>query len=519
MAANLAIHGAHNASLAVEKDGNFVCVVEFERWMLNKNCGFTAMYPVTNVQNYIVYEILDYIKSEFGIEEYENCWYQDADINMFKDIRCKNFVDTSHLGKHHSYHASGTFYQSDFEKAIVISFDGGAPDGYFHIYKIERGGDPILLKAVNIDLGSNYGYLGSVLGDIKASKKCNLVYAGKVMGLQSYGNVIEAWKPELRSYFMNVPWWRDVDARLASMIKEFALSPNDQGQILGQAAWDFAATGQSVFEDLTFENVDDTLQSHPDYPICITGGCALNILFNTKLKEKYQRKVFVAPNSSDCGLTVGMLAAHAKPDNPWDVTYGGTELLDKNMIMRYVDTKPGVKANVDEIVNDLVSGKILGFVQGRSEHGPRALGNRSILCNPIGTDVKDTLNFKVKHREWYRPFAPIVRLEDVSKYFDWDGETRWMNFCPTVKTEYLNRIPAITHVDNTARVQTITKEQNPLLYDILGSFGEKTGIAVLLNTSFNVDGKPILSSITEAFEVFEKTQLDRLYINGYYFRK
>jgi len=202
-----------------------------------------------------------------------------------------------------------------------------------------------------------------------------------------------------------------------------------------------------------------------------------------------------------------------------DVTYAGLELLDKPLLLRYVDSNGGVKADLDLMVEELVQNRIFGVVQGRAEHGPRALGNRSIICNPIGKDVKDVLNARVKHREWYRPFAPIVRLEDVSEYFEFEGESRWMNFCPIVKAEYLDKMPAITHVDKTARVQTITREQNPLMYDLLTKFKEKTGIGVLLNTSFNVDGKPILSTIAEAFEVFRNTQLDRLYIEGYYFRK
>jgi carbamoyltransferase len=133
--------------------------------------------------------------------------------------------------------------------------------------------------------------------------------------------------------------------------------------------------------------------------------------------------------------------------------------------------------------------------------------------------MKDTLNLKVKHREWYRPFAPIVRLEDVSEYFEWEGESRWMNFCPKVKEEYKDKLPSITHIDGTARVQTVTREQNELMYDLLTKFKEKTGVGVLVNTSFNVDGKPILSTYRDAFKIFDETQLDRLYLDGYYFVK
>ena len=175
--------------------------------------------------------------------------------------------------------------------------------------------------------------------------------------------------------------------------------------------------------------------------------------------------------------------------------------------------------DIEQLVEDLTTGKIIGVARGRAEHGPRALGNRSILCNPSLPDMKDVLNEKVKHREWYRPFAPVVRLEDVSEYFEWDKEARWMSFCPKVKEEWREKLAAITHVDGTARVQTVTKEQNEWLYDLLTAFKAKTGVGVLLNTSFNVDGKPILSTVKDAFKILESTEMDGVLLENYYIKK
>jgi carbamoyltransferase len=129
--------------------------------------------------------------------------------------------------------------------------------------------------------------------------------------------------------------------------------------------------------------------------------------------------------------------------------------------------------------------------------------------------MKDILNKKVKNREWYRPFAPVVRLEDVSTYFEWEDEARWMSFCPKVRKEWRKKLPSITHIDNTARVQTVTKEQNKWLYEILTLFKKHTGVGVLLNTSFNVNGKPILSTVEDAFKIFTSTQMDSLIIDKY----
>jgi carbamoyltransferase len=175
--------------------------------------------------------------------------------------------------------------------------------------------------------------------------------------------------------------------------------------------------------------------------------------------------------------------------------------------------------DMKEVVQDLSEGKIVGVVRGRSEHGPRALGNRSIICNPSFPEMKDILNAKVKHREWYRPFAPVVRLEDVNKYFEWTTDSRWMSFAPVVKKRWRKKLAAITHVDNTARVQTVTREQNPWLYDLITAFEKKTGVGVVLNTSFNVNGMPILTTLKDAFYVFEHTEMDTLIIEDQYIKK
>jgi len=261
---------------------------------------------------------------------------------------------------------------------------------------------------------------------------------------------------------------------------------------------------------------------YKDLPICITGGCGLNILLNTYIKKKFNRDVFVSPDPNDCGVAVGMILHNLKPQKQIDLTYSGLPLLDLDSLPHYVHEKyffiPSF-FDIDKITTDLNNGKIVGVARGRSEHGPRALGNRSILCNPTIPNMKDILNQKVKHREWYRPFAPVVRLEDVSKYFEWEGESRWMSFCPKVREEWKEKLVAVTHVDGTARIQTVTKEQNEWLYNILTEFEKKSGIGVLLNTSFNIAGKPILSTIKDAFKIFEESEMDCLLVEEQYFKK
>ena len=194
--------------------------------------------------------------------------------------------------------------------------------------------------------------------------------------------------------------------------------------------------------------------------------------------------------------------------------------MDEDTLYRSLENNwSSEKLNQKKLIKFLTDGKIVGVVRGNSEHGPRALGNRSILCDPTKPNMKDILNEKVKHREWYRPFAPVVRQEDVSKYFEFEGESRWMSFCPKVKEEWKNILVSITHVDGTARVQTVAREQNEWLYDLLTDLDKATGIGVLLNTSFNIDGKPILSTYQDALEVFYNTQLDGLILSNYFIQK
>ena len=218
-------------------------------------------------------------------------------------------------------------------------------------------------------------------------------------------------------------------------------------------------------------------------------------------------------------LLTGMILNHIKPKTAIDVTYAGLPILDRHTLMSHVEERRGRELDIDNLTDDLSNGKIVGVVRGTSEHGPRALGNRSIICNPAYPDMKDILNAKVKNREWYRPFAPVCKLEDVEKYFDFEGESRWMSFCPTVKEEWREKLVSITHVDGTARVQTVTEEQNPWLYNLLTEFEKKSGIGVLLNTSFNINGKPILSRYSDAFKLYDKTEMDCLLLEDYYFRK
>jgi carbamoyltransferase len=515
---SIAVHSAHNASFSVIHNDEIVCVIELERFLNKKNASWEFFEP-TYSKEHVLNEVKKYLKSTFGFIKYDKFIVGEGYTEfpqIYKDIIDANEYIYDYFA-HHSAHSLNALYQSSFEKALIISFDGGSLEGWWNVYIGEKGKDLEKITSVDIDMGSHYGVLAKMCEEIRESHILTL--AGKLLGLQSYGEVVEEWKNPIKKFFKHIPYWKDIDERVKILSDEMGVECSFTNKLSGKKSYDFAKTVQIVFEEIFYNHMDSIIESYKDYPIIVAGGCAMNIVLNTNIKNRYNKEVFIAPNSSDCGMSVGLICKHFKPKNIVDITYKGIDILDKNTLIEYLDSRRNIRFNLDSMVEDLINQRIIGVVQGNCEHGPRSLGNRSIICSPIPHNMKDVLNLKVKHREWYRPFAPIVRLEDVSEYFEWEGESRWMNFCPKVKEEYRDKLPVITHIDGTARIQTITIEQNKFMYDLLTKFKEKTGIGVLVNTSFNVDGKPILSTYRDAFKIFDETQLDRLYLDGYYFVK
>jgi carbamoyltransferase len=522
--ANIAFYGSHNAAVAVEENGKLITVIEVERFLSEKNAGY-SQYLVSYTRPYLLKHILKFIEDEYGISEYDTCYYLNSDtleggtkVHYEKLIPAKEYKNCLH----HLSHAAAGFYQSDYQEALIISFDGGGNDGFFNVYHAKDRNTIELLDKYNLDLGFPYMSFGDYLGDIRKEPALNignLVYSGKIMGLCSYGNVNEDWLPHFEEYYRRKPDGLNYIGFLKELGEKTGLVFDMNQRMTGQTAWDVAKTSQIAFENVFMEMAQPFLDQFPNLPLITVGGCALNILLNTKLEQILDRPVFVPPNPNDCGIATGMILNHMKPEKAVDVTYAGIPVLDKHTLMSHVEERRGVELQTDRLAMDLANGLIVGVVRDTAEHGPRALGNRSILCNPAFPDMKDILNAKVKNREWYRPFAPVCRLEDVEKYFNFSGESRWMSFCPTVKEEWREKLVSITHVDGTARVQTVTREQNPWLYDLIGEFEKYSGIGVLLNTSFNINGKPILSRYTDALKVYDSTKMDCLVLADYYIRK
>jgi len=442
-----------------------------------------------------------------------------------------NCTDTRTIGKHHLHHAASAFAQSDFNEAVIYSYDGGGDDEWFNVYVASKNPDnEHITHLANIpsDFGGGYLLCASAVRETSENSRHPLSLSGKVMGLCAYG-VPNA---EIAHHFSNFFFDKDYDKLSKNIGIDLKNSKNkwddplDNWCLEKQEGYDFAATAQLGFE-LGFFKVFEKYNSMPEIsnlPVVMTGGCSLNVLVNEKIKTKYHKKVFVPSSPNDCGLSYGHLATALlidDIDSPPKAVYCGLPTLDIDELPNIVEERNAKKVSKAHIAKLLKEGNIIGLVYGDSEIGPRALGNRSIVCDPSYKDMKDILNSKVKFREWFRPFAPFCKKEDASKYFisnDFEG-VEFMSFAPLVKPEFRSMLPSITHVDGSARLQTVTPDSHKGFYDLLTEFNKLSSTHVLLNTSFNIRGKPILSTIADALYVLDNTDMDFVVIEDYMFSK
>ena len=418
------------------------------------------------------------------------------------------------VARHHQTHAAAAFYLSPFKQALIVSYDGGGDDGHFNVYAANQG-EIKLLKNIKSDFGGGYLLCGSMIREVAEKSKHQLALSGKLMGLCGYGKTNYDMVQAFEEFFFDRDYeklsnWTNLPLK---NIKNPWKNPLDNWVFEGQDGYDIAATAQAGFEDAFFSVLD---KYDTDIPLIITGGCALNVLVNEKVKQYYNREVFVPPNPHDGSLSLGHMLIYNPPSRKIDITYQGLPLVDKNDLEQFVkeyNAKKITKADIAKLIKD---GNIIGLVYGDSEVGPRALGNRSIVCDPNIPDMKDILNSKVKFREWYRPFAPFCKKEDAHKYFDSPNfdNLEYMSYAPRVKVDTL---PSITHVDGTARLQTVTEESHSHFYELLTEFGKLSDTNVLLNTSFNIRGYPILSTIEDALYALENTEMDYVVIEDYLF--
>jgi carbamoyltransferase len=288
---------------------------------------------------------------------------------------------------------------------------------------------------------------------------------------------------------------------------------------------DLAATVQHAWTEEVMRLIRE--YKGGDKNLCIVGGCALNGTTNYVIdkSELFDRTHFI-PNPSDCGLAGGAaLYVHYSLNNnnfagekEYFSPYLGSEPYDRDKFNELKNRYPHKEVAIEDlpkVLAKLVSKDlIVGFINDRYEVGPRALGNRSILCNPLNKDMRDILNNKVKHREWYRPFAPMVTEEDASKYFTNPRPVPYMSVICDTREEYRDKLPSVTHVDGSARIQTVSESAHPLIYKALKEFEKIAGMPIFLNTSYNPAGEPILNFLEVGLDMLDRTDMDLVIIGN-----
>ena len=475
----------------------------------------------------------------------------------------ENFKDQEKIlfSDHHLSHAASAFFPSPFEEAIVLTADG-VGEWATTTVAIGKGNNLEIKKEIHFP--HSLGLLYSSFTYYTGFKVNSGEY--KMMGLAPYGNPIFIDKiyklidiKEDGTFRLDQTYFNYATGLTMTndkFHKLFGQNPRDsKSEKLTQFHMDIAASIQKVTEEIVIKLAKSIKNEYGLENLCLAGGVALNCVANGKLlKEKIFKNIWIQPAAGDAGGSLGATLAlwHIEQNNPRQVnindsmqgSYLGPE-YDQQEIENELK-KIGANFNIlneddliDKTAEDLFNGDAIGWFQGRMEFGPRALGGRSILGDPRSSDMQKNLNLKVKYRESFRPFAPSILKENLTEWFDIYTDSPYMlmvaninkNKCVKMTDdqeklfgiEKLNvkrsEISAVTHVDYSSRIQTVHKETNPKYFKLISKFNEKTGCPVVVNTSFNVRGEPIVNTPKDAFNCFMGTELDKLVIGNCYLEK
>ncbi len=446
--------------------------------------------------------------------------------------------------EHHLSHAASAYYSSPFDDAALVTVDGV---GEWETTGIGFGtGNEVVLTDV-IHFPHSLGLLYSAVTGYLGFKVNSAEY--KVMGLAPYGDpksyLERMWKlidcKEDGGFRLNMRYFAYTSGlRMTNgkFHRLFGSPPRAPEGPLEQRHKDIAAALQVVTEEVMLRIVRHAYQLHPSENLCLAGGVALNCVANGRiLREGPFKQLFIQPASGDAGGALGaaQYVWHALQKNPktaasaLDHVSYGPAWSDAEIEAFLREEAPKLaggevqwtKYPTEDLLLDYVSGlidgnNVIGWFQGRMEFGPRALGNRSIIADARNRENWQKVNLKIKFRESFRPFAPTVLAEDAPNWFDLPCESPYMLLVAQVKQQ---GIPAVTHVDNSARIQTISRGQNSRYHDLIERFKKRTGCPVIINTSFNVRGEPIVCSPKDAFLCFLNTAMDELVLGSYVLKK
>jgi carbamoyltransferase len=508
---------------------------KFRLFSLEKG-NFIARYQLVNIEDFIIFiEIIlkkwgnmyDYvaIQNQKMIDEYYNIIY------LLKKFGFK-YKEVFNLS-HNLSHAALAFYTSPFDNSLILSYDGKGDDGHTVLFKGNTKSIEYF-KTYNLQLGNCYLNIGYFLGikpDIAG------IGSGKTMGLSAYGSFQEKWSEHVHNHIMNyerlpfkkieglIPYGKAHNLNKIELDKIYELHNQETKEPENEAFQSLANTFQrewtNIVKKILYENRKESEN------LCITGGCALNAITNYEVRSsEVFKNIHLIPNPTDAGLSSGAALytnynLHKLTDtgkskifkgyNTFFSPFLGEYPYDIDKIMFFKNKYPNKSFDYKDIpiilANLLNNNYIIGVIKGKYEIGPRALGNRSIFCNPTNKNMREILNFKVKHREWYRPFAPVCIEADSKIYFTNKSEIPYMSEICKVKEEYQELLPSITHVDGSCRLQTVKEHQNAFLYNTLKQFKVLSGFPVLLNTSFNPGGEPIINYCEVGLEMLNRVQL------------
>lgn len=470
------------------------------------------------------------------------------------------------FSEHHLSHAASAFLCSPFDEAAILTVDG-VGEWVTATYGVGRGNQITLNKQIEFphSVGLLYSAFTAFLGfEVNEGEY-------KVMGMAPYGvprYVDKVWKVVNQnqdgSFHLNMDYFsfhhstdRTFNRKFEALFGEprptklnfftegtgfpkyFGDPPSNYNELckLNQHYADIAASIQKVTEELLLGMARNVQKSTGMKRLCIAGGVGLNSVANSRiLRETDFEELYVQPAAGDGGGALGaaLWAYNTLLGKPrtfvmkhayWGRANSEAEISDflrsNNIPHRQLDSEDEV---VDTVVDRLTNAKVIGWSQGRFEWGPRALGSRSILADPRNAEMKDIVNAKIKFREPYRPFAPSVLAESAEKYFDLPDAckhypARYMLYVVPVKPSAHSVLPSITHVDGTGRLQTVFKEQSPRYYKLIERFGQATGVPVVMNTSFNLKGEPVVTTPANAFHTFKTSEMDTLVLENFIVEK
>lgn len=540
----------HDAAACIVKDGKVVAAAEEERFTEIKHdysfpvnaikfCLKQANINIKDVNEVCWYEIPE-LKKNRVLTTFKKRWFKtfllkkkflsDFENNSpEKLLKSIGYEGVINYVSHHLSHAAFAYLTSPYKDADILVVDGV---GEWDTVSIWKAKNKKIELVDSIQFPYSLGMFYSTMTAFLGFKPNEGEY--KVMGLAPYGNPGKYYD-KLKSIFegdsvnnmsMNQKYftWEYSEKGMfnTNLAKLLELEPRLPGEEVSSKHMDLAASTQAIYELYFLKLISEIKQNNTSENLCLGGGCAYNGVANNKA-YKYYNNIFIPFAPSDAGSAIGAcLLNYEGPLSANNSPYLGEEIYSQDIpiiLEQYRDKLSWLEFDGDQLCSRvaklILNGKIVAWVQGRMEFGARALGNRSILASPHEPKMREKLNFVIKKREGFRPFAPSVLAEDVNKYFVAKDSVPYMNQVVKVKNGAKSLFPAATHVDNTARIQSVHKESNPKYYLLLSELKRHSGHGVVLNTSYNLKDQTITRTAQQAIDRYINSDIDYLVLNNY----